>query len=109
MTARLRFSRLTMRETLTLADIIRARYTASGLSNQEFADSINADPTERAAFRSDVTRGNVVGSLEALGIEPNLASCRPGGDDVKALAARVEALEQAVRNLTEALGGPPKK
>lgn len=93
---------LSMTESFKLAEIVRARYTTSGLDNVAFARSVNDTPLERALFRSDITASNIGSVVEACGIEGNRARASHKTTDEGYnifLTNRVAALEDQVNKL----------
>ncbi len=89
---------LTLTETLALAEIVRARYTASGLDCAKFAITLNDTPSERESFRFPINAGHIRSLLEACKIPQN----RPPAA-VKTLSPRASALaalEEKILSLT---------
>jgi hypothetical protein len=90
-------STITQKERVLLIDLLRAKYTESNLSDQEFADSI------KGQFTSELKRSHVMNQRETLDIPNNRQRLSKGDEmtdtDTDALLAMIEALEARVAAL----------
>jgi hypothetical protein len=94
---------LSLPQNYALGDILKAKYTESGLSSQEFAESINNTPSMREQFKFDLNSHHIANALKALDIPTNFARRRPASIDAGeclGLTVRVQELEEQMQKLT---------
>ncbi len=96
---------LSLKEQLALHTIILKRYVVSAMNNAEFALSINTDPEESKLFRAPVTASHISTAIEAADIPPNNPRRKSLDNlgDCLGLTARVQALEEQLKRLTDAM------
>lgn len=96
--------KLSLKEALALNRIVVGEYKASGLENSDFALSVNTNASQRAHFRFDLNPLHIATALKAADIESNTMVKRAKPDivgDCLGLTARVQALEEQLKRLTE--------